>query len=88
MRILSHAARVEETLDADLVLDATGRSGRTATWLAAIGYDLPPEEQLPIQVKYATRHLRLRPGALGGEKFVAIGAEPDRPTGFVLFAAR
>ena len=41
VRILSHAARVEETLDADLVLDATGRSGRTATWLAAIGYDLP-----------------------------------------------
>jgi 2-polyprenyl-6-methoxyphenol hydroxylase-like FAD-dependent oxidoreductase len=37
-------------------------------------------------VKYATRHLRRRPGALGGEKFVAIGAEPDRPTGFVLVA--
>ena len=86
VRILSHAARVEETLDADLVLDATGRSGRTATWLAAIGYDLPPEEQLPIQLKYATRHLRLRPGALPGQKFVAIGAEPGRPTGLVLFA--
>jgi len=55
-------------------------------WLAALGYDLPPEEQLPIHVKYATRHLRLRPGALGGEKFVAIGAEPGRPTGFVLIA--
>jgi 2-polyprenyl-6-methoxyphenol hydroxylase-like FAD-dependent oxidoreductase len=37
-------------------------------------------------VKYATRHLRLRPGALPGQKFVAIGAEPDRPTGLVLFA--
>jgi hypothetical protein len=59
VRILRGANGVEETLDADLVLDATGRSGRTATWLAAIGYDLPPEEQLPIRVKYATRHLRL-----------------------------
>ena len=46
VRILRGANGVEETLDADLVLDATGRSGRTATWLAAIGYDLPPEEQL------------------------------------------
>ena len=46
----------------------------------------PPEEQLPIQLKYATRHLRLRPDALPGQKFVAIGAEPDRPTGLVLFA--
>jgi 2-polyprenyl-6-methoxyphenol hydroxylase-like FAD-dependent oxidoreductase len=86
VRILRGANGVEEALDADLVLDATGRSGRATAWLATIGYDLPPEEQLPIHVKYATRHLRLHPGALGGEKFVAIGAEPDRPTGLVLFA--
>jgi 2-polyprenyl-6-methoxyphenol hydroxylase-like FAD-dependent oxidoreductase len=86
VRILRGANGVEEPLDADLVLDATGRSGRATAWLATIGYDLPPEEQLPIHVRYATRHLRLHPGALGGEKFVAIGAEPDRPTGFVLFA--
>jgi hypothetical protein len=84
VRILRDADGVEETLGADLVLDATGRGGRAAAWLATIGYDLPPEEQLPVQVKYATRHLR--PGALGGEKFVAIGAEPDWPTGFVLVA--
>ena len=87
VRILHLAADgAEETLDADLVLDATGRGGRTPAWLATIGYDQPPEEQLTIQLKYATRHLRLRPGALGGQKFVAIGAEPGRPTGFVLFA--
>ena len=29
-----------------LVLDATGRSGRATGWLATIGYDLPPQEQL------------------------------------------
>jgi 2-polyprenyl-6-methoxyphenol hydroxylase-like FAD-dependent oxidoreductase len=86
VRILRGADAVEETLSADLVLDATGRSGRATGWLATIGYDLPPEEQLPIHVKYATRHLRLRPGALPGRKFVAIGAVPDRPTGLVLFA--
>jgi 2-polyprenyl-6-methoxyphenol hydroxylase-like FAD-dependent oxidoreductase len=86
VRILRGANGVEEALGADLVLDATGRGGRAAAWLATIGYDLPPEEQLPIHVKYATRHLRLRPGALGGEKFVAIGAQPDRPTGLVLIA--
>ena len=86
VRILSHGARVEETLETDLVLDATGRSGRTAIWLAAIGYEQPPQEQLPIHLKYATRHLRLRPGALPGHKFVAVGAEPGRPTGLVLFA--
>jgi 2-polyprenyl-6-methoxyphenol hydroxylase-like FAD-dependent oxidoreductase len=86
VRILHGANGVEETLGTDLVLDATGRGGRATAWLAAIGYELPPEEQLPIHVRYATRHLRLRQGALGGEKFVAVGAEPDRPTSLVLFA--
>jgi 2-polyprenyl-6-methoxyphenol hydroxylase-like FAD-dependent oxidoreductase len=86
VRVLRGAGGVEETVGADLVLDATGRGGRVTAWLATFGYDLPPEEQLTVHVKYATRHLRLHPGALGGEKFVAIGAEPDRPTGLVLFA--
>jgi 2-polyprenyl-6-methoxyphenol hydroxylase-like FAD-dependent oxidoreductase len=86
VRMRPHGAHAVETLDADLVLDATGRGGRAAAWLAAIGYDQPPQEQLTIHVKYATRHLRLRPDALPGQKFVAVGAEPGRPTGLVLFA--
>jgi len=87
VRILHLAADgAEETLDADLVLDATGRGGRTPAWLATIGYSQPPEEKLTIHLKYATRHLRLRPGALGDQKMVTIGAQPGRPTGFVLFA--
>jgi 2-polyprenyl-6-methoxyphenol hydroxylase-like FAD-dependent oxidoreductase len=86
VRVLPRAARVGESLHADLVLDATGRGGRTAAWLSTIGYDQPPQEQLTINLKYATRHLRLRPGALPGQKFVIIGAEPGRPSGLVLFA--
>ena len=85
VRVVRSSAGVEETFDADLVLDATGRGGRAVTWLAKIGYDPPREERLTVRLKYATRHLRLRPGALR-EKLVAIGAEPGRPTGFVLFA--
>ena len=86
VRMLPHAAVVEERLGADLVLDATGRGGRTPAWLAAIGYEEPPQQQLTIHLKYATRHLRLRPDALPGHKFVTIGAEPGRPTGLVLLA--
>jgi hypothetical protein len=69
-----------------LAVDATGRGGRTPAWLTTIGYDQPPEERLSIHLAYASRHLRLRPGALGSAKVVGIGAEPARPTGFVLFA--
>jgi 2-polyprenyl-6-methoxyphenol hydroxylase-like FAD-dependent oxidoreductase len=86
VRIWRADGGAEEILDADLVLDATGRGARTPAWLATIGYPQPPEEQLTIHLKYASRHLRLRPGALGGQKMVGIGAEPARPTGFVLLA--
>ena len=89
VRVLRHAvggAQVEEALDADLVVDATGRGGRTPVWLATIGYDPPPEEQLQVHLKYATRHLRLGPGALDGVKVVGVGAEPGRPTGLAMVA--
>jgi hypothetical protein len=79
VRMLHGATGSEEVLEADLVVDATGRSGRTPAWLAAIGYAPPPEEELQVNLKYATRHLRLRPGALAGEKVVGVGAEPGRP---------
>jgi 2-polyprenyl-6-methoxyphenol hydroxylase-like FAD-dependent oxidoreductase len=85
VRAVRAAGDVEE-IHADLVVDATGRGSRTPAWLATIGYDRPPEEQLAIQLKYATQHLRRRPGALGGAKVIGIGAEPGRPTGLVMFA--
>jgi 2-polyprenyl-6-methoxyphenol hydroxylase-like FAD-dependent oxidoreductase len=85
VRMVRSSARVEEPLDADLVVDATGRGARATAWLAKIGYDPPREERLTINLKYATRHLRLGAGALS-EKMVAIGAQPGRPTGFVFFA--
>jgi 2-polyprenyl-6-methoxyphenol hydroxylase-like FAD-dependent oxidoreductase len=87
VRIARRAARgAEDTLRADLVVDATGRNGRTPAWLAALGYDQPPEERIGVHLKYATRHLRLRPGSLAGARVIGIGATPARPTGLVLFA--
>jgi 2-polyprenyl-6-methoxyphenol hydroxylase-like FAD-dependent oxidoreductase len=75
-----------EILAADLVVDATGRGGRTAAWLKEIGYDPPAEEQLRVDIKYASRHLRLRAGALGDEKLILVGAQPGRPAAMALFA--
>jgi 2-polyprenyl-6-methoxyphenol hydroxylase-like FAD-dependent oxidoreductase len=76
---------VEEILDADLVADATGRGGRAPAWLAEMGYDPPAEDQVRVDILYASRHLRLRPGVLG-EKLILIGPEPARPAGLALFA--
>lgn len=76
----------EEILAAGLVVDATGRGGRTPAWLRELGYDPPAEEQLRVDIKYASRYLRLRGGALGDEKLVLIGAQPRRPAAMALFA--
>jgi 2-polyprenyl-6-methoxyphenol hydroxylase-like FAD-dependent oxidoreductase len=84
-RVQPGGSRVEQILAADLVADATGRGGRTPAWLTEMGYDPPAEEQVRVDVMYASRHLRLRPGVLG-EKLILIGAEPARPTALALFA--
>ena len=86
IRVLPGGGRAEELLAADLVADATGRAGRTPAWLTQIGYDPPAEERVRIDVMYASRHLRLAPGALGETKLVGIGAEPARPTTLFLVA--
>jgi 2-polyprenyl-6-methoxyphenol hydroxylase-like FAD-dependent oxidoreductase len=87
VRVVSCAdGGAEEILATDLVMDATGRSGRTPAWLKELGYDPPTEEQLLVDIKYASRYLRLPAGALGGEKLILIGTETKRPTAMALFA--
>ena len=88
VRVLPHggAAGDHHVLAADLVVDATGRSGRTPAWLAQLGYEPPAEEKIQVDVKYASRHLRLRPGALQDEKAVIISGVPGQPAGLGLLA--
>lgn len=83
---ITRRGQAEETLDADLVVDATGRSGRAATWLVAMGYRAPVQEQLGVDIKYVSQRLRLPPGALGVQKLAIFGPEPGRPAGVALIA--
>jgi 2-polyprenyl-6-methoxyphenol hydroxylase-like FAD-dependent oxidoreductase len=43
---------------ADLVVDASGRSGVVSRWLAGVGYESPPETKVRIDVTHATRFFR------------------------------
>ena len=65
-------------LDADLVVDASGRGSRALAWLEEMGYERPPEERIEIGVGYTTRVYRSRPGDLSGVKFVIIESTPGR----------
>ena len=85
VRVVNHGGRAEEVLDADLVVDATGRGSRTPAWLAALGYEQPAVEEVVVDVRYVSTLVRLAPGTVP-ETLVVIGASQDRPRGMGLFA--
>ena len=55
-----------ETLDADLVVDSTGRGARSDRWLAALGLPTPEHLEVKVGVAYTSRLYRRRPGDLPG----------------------
>jgi 2-polyprenyl-6-methoxyphenol hydroxylase-like FAD-dependent oxidoreductase len=76
----------EEMSNADLTVAASGRSARIPALLEALGYRRPEEVRLPVDLLYVSRRLRLRPGALGDDELVLIGARPGLPRGLALIA--
>lgn len=51
----------EEVLEADLVVDATGRGSRLPRWLEDAGYPAPDEDQTGLDVTYTTFRFPRRP---------------------------
>ena len=73
------------TLEADLVVDATGRGRRARQWLAAGGF-LPPEETtIGLDTAYSTANFR-RPPSFAGEPIIFITGPAPRFTrrGYVI----
>ncbi|ELZ25353.1 FAD-dependent oxidoreductase [Natrinema limicola] len=68
----------ETTLEATLVVDATGRQSRTPTWLETHGYPVPDVDTVEIDVTYSTVRIERPPDVRGG---VLIAPEPHRPRG-------
>jgi 2-polyprenyl-6-methoxyphenol hydroxylase-like FAD-dependent oxidoreductase len=71
----------EETIDADLIVDATGRGSRTAAWLTRLGYARAPEERIKIDLTYATRYYQLRNDPFNGDQSINPVASPAHPRG-------
>ncbi|MEV4233973.1 NAD(P)-binding protein [Nocardia sp. NPDC049737] len=61
----------------DLIVDATGRGSRACVWLAALGARIPLEERLEVDLGYASRLFRWRPGQLSGHSSVIISTGPN-----------
>ncbi|QNE79664.1 FAD-binding monooxygenase (plasmid) [Streptomyces finlayi] len=71
----------EAVLDADLVVDATGRGSRTPVWLAEMGYERPAESRVRIGLAYTTRFYRRVPGSFEDTWSINPVASPDHPRG-------
>ena len=69
----------EQTMPADLVIDATGRGSRTPMWLKQLGYPQPEADRVEIGLGYSSRRYRLRPGALGDDVAIFTIPTPGSP---------
>ncbi|MFJ9564986.1 NAD(P)/FAD-dependent oxidoreductase [Streptomyces fuscichromogenes] len=65
----------ERTVEADLVVDATGRGSGAPRWLAALGLPAPERREVDTGVAYASR-LYLAPEAARGG-FPVVNVQPD-----------
>ncbi|BBY17962.1 FAD-dependent oxidoreductase [Mycolicibacterium litorale] len=72
------------TLDADLVVDASGRGSRAPVFLAELGYGRPDVEELLVRVAYASMPVRIPHGALRQHLIIRMFA-PGQPRGFAMF---
>ena len=64
-----------QVLEADLVVDATGRGSRSPAWLAALGYEPPEQEAVRPRIAYASAVYRRRPAEhLDGDRVVIVAA--------------
>jgi 2-polyprenyl-6-methoxyphenol hydroxylase-like FAD-dependent oxidoreductase len=59
------------SIEADLVVDATGRAHRARQWLAAIGFSPPEETEIGLDTAYSTANFR-RPESYSGEPLIFI----------------
>lgn len=66
------SAASEQSLYADLVVDASGRGTRSLTWLESLGYARPAEEHIKMSLSYTTREFRRLPEHAQGHSPIVI----------------
>jgi hypothetical protein len=78
--VVNRDTGVEQKLDAELVVDAMGRSARTPAFLDGLGYGRPVAERSAASANYTSLLMRI-PAGIINEKITFVVPEPKRPTG-------
>ena len=76
----------DKWLEADLVIDTSGRGSQSLKWLGSYGFPTPIEERVEIDIAYTTRYFRRRKSDLGGELFAVVNPSPENANSGVILA--
>lgn len=76
---------LSENVEAELVVDASGRTCRSGHWLAELGYDPPPTSEVRIDMCYATRIFRRDPHEDRGFRAAIVLGDPPAKRAGVAF---
>lgn len=77
----------QETLETDLVVDASGRGSQSSAWLNEWGFGQPETISVKINVGYATRTFERRPGEFFNSMGGVIAGTPPRDTRYAAILA-
>jgi len=77
---------VEQELAGDVVVDASGRHSKLPDWLAALGFPVPPVDELALETHYVTRIYSRRPQHLSGGIALVVVSDPETPRGGIALA--
>jgi 2-polyprenyl-6-methoxyphenol hydroxylase-like FAD-dependent oxidoreductase len=85
VRVQAHDATQPETIEADLVVDATGRGTRMPKWLEQLGYPAVPQERVKMELTYTTCdfHGPLSFDPIGDDIALLPVATPQMPRGAI-----
>jgi len=84
VRVRSRDDGADQQLDADLVIDTTGRGSRAPTWLTAMGYPQVSEDRVKVGIGYTSRRYRWRTDPFNGDMSINPVATPLHPRGAFL----
>ena len=79
--VLVRTGQAEESMPADLVVDAAGRGSRAVIWRRELGYPELPVSEIRANMVYLTRHYRREPHFLDGTEGATFVPFPAQPRG-------
>jgi 2-polyprenyl-6-methoxyphenol hydroxylase-like FAD-dependent oxidoreductase len=80
LKVRDRANGEERSLDADLLVDSTGRASHAPRWLAERGFGQVTESIVTVEVGYSTAFFERRPDDLYGAKGAMIASTPPAST--------